>query len=79
MTVGIPRPRRASRVEGGVGLVREKGIGAFAGPAPRGHRDLVQQRDQLRVVTGLATGQAHRQRPTGTVDGHVHLGRESTA
>ena len=76
----IPRERSAARVEGWESC---RPAPAPVVPGPPGpvsaHADLVEQREQLRVVPGLARGEDHRHRQSATVDREVDLAGQSAA
>src|SRR5512133_3240984 len=65
----------------GVGLVGQHPLRSFPGPPGPvpAHADLVEQREQLRVVRGLARGEDHRHRQSATVDREVDLAGQSAA
>ncbi len=66
----------------GVRLVRYDAVRStsWASPDPSGRNpDVVDQRQQLRVVTGLAGREPHRQRTTPPVNTEVGLGAPATA
>jgi len=52
----------------GVGLVCQHPPDPHTLPVDVDVADVVQQREQLRVVPGLARGQDHRQRQAGGID-----------
>ncbi|WP_435070490.1 hypothetical protein, partial [Amycolatopsis thermoflava] len=56
------------------GLIRDQ-LGSASRPAwsDPGDRDAVEQRQQLRIVTGLASREQHPQRQPAAVDGEVNL------
>lgn len=66
----------------GVGLVSDDAVRAAprlsAGPSS-GHSDVIDQRQELRIVAGLARGEPHRKWPSPTVDAEVGFGAPPSA
>ena len=65
----------------GVGLVGQHPLRPFSGSAATltADVDLVEQREQLRVVPGLARSQDHRHRQSAAVDREVDLAGQPAA